>query len=230
MSKDQVEAEVTEMSTEEAIPETEETESDPVAKDSGEVENADQAEGDSEQNAEDQEQEIPTLTPEEQVSLLIEEVRHLKREVATNFDRFQRVSAEYANYQKRMEQEIRKTRDYAIDRFAREMLDFVETLDKASEFERPKDADPAVNAMLEGMELTRKQLMTTFQKFGIEEIDPKPGDTFDVNFHQAMTMRQTEEFPPNHICEVFRKGFTIHDRLLRPAMVIVASKPPEETE
>ena len=129
-----------------------------------------------------------------------------------------------------MEQEIQKARRFSIDQFARAMLDVMESLDQACDIEQAEDLDPTVVAMREGMDLTRKQLLSAFESFGIEEVNPELGVAFDANFHQAMTMQESTEIPPNHISEVFRKGYRLHDRLLRPAMVIVASRPNENTE
>ena len=159
-----------------------------------------------------------------------DEISHLKNESEERFERFQRLSAEYSNYQKRMEQEIQKARRFSIDQFARAMLDVMESLDQACDIEQAEDLDPTVVAMREGMDLTRKQLLSAFESFGIEEVNPELGVAFDANFHQAMTMQPSTEIPPNHISEVYRKGYRLHDRLLRPAMVIVASRPNENTE
>ena len=175
-------------------------------------------------------QAVEELTPEEQIAVLTDEISHLNEQAAEQLDRFQRLSAEYVNYQKRKDQEIDKARKYAIDQFARAMLDVMESLDKACEIEEVDDSAAAVSAMREGMDLTRKQLLAAFENFGMEEINPEPGSVFDANFHQAITMLPSDEIPANHISEVFRKGYRIHDRLLRPAMVIVASGSAGETE
>ena len=176
------------------------------------------------------EQEVEELSTDDMVTRLTDEISHLKNEAEEQFERFQRLSAEYSNYQKRMEQEIQKARRFSIDQFARAMLDVMESLDQACDIEQAEDLDPTVVAMREGMDLTRKQLLSAFESFGIEEVNPELGVAFDANFHQAMTMLESTEIPPNHISEVFRKGYRLHDRLLRPAMVIVASRPNENTE
>ena len=176
------------------------------------------------------EQEVEELSTDDMVTRLKDEISHLKNEAEEQFERFQRLSAEYSNYQKRMEQEIQKARRFSIDQFARAMLDVMESLDQACDIEQAEDLDPTVVAMREGMDLTRKQLLSAFESFGIEEVNPELGVAFDANYHQAMTMQESTGIPPNHISEVFRKGYRLHDRLLRPAMVIVASRPNENTE
>ena len=180
--------------------------------------------------AQEVEEDIAELSPEDQMSSMADEICYLKKENAEQFERFQRLSAEHTNYQKRMDAEIQKARKYSIDQFAKAMLDVMESLDQACEIDQTEDTDPAVVAMRDGMELTRKQLLAAFERFSIEEVNPERGEAFDANFHQAMTMRSSTEFPPNHISEVFRKGYRLHDRLLRPAMVIVTSQPPENSE
>ena len=176
------------------------------------------------------EEEIEELSPEAQISAMQDEISFLKKENEEQFERFQRLSAEHTNYQKRMDAEIQRARKYSIDQFAKAMLDVMESLDQACDIDQTEDTDPAVVAMRDGMELTRKQLLAAFERFSIEEVNPELGAAFDANFHQAMTMRPSEEFPPNHISEVFRKGYRLHDRLLRPAMVIVTSQPTENSE
>lgn len=175
-------------------------------------------------------EEVGELSLEAQLAAMADEISHLKNESAEQFERFQRLSAEYTNYQKRKDVEIQKARKFSIDQFAKAMLDVMESLDQACESEPGENVSPEFVAMHEGVELTRKQLSAAFERFGIEEVNPGPGTAFDANFHQAMTMQPSTEYPPNHVSEVFRKGYRLHDRLLRPAMVIVASQPTEETE
>ena len=153
---------------------------------------------------------------------IYEELELHKKDIADQKDKYLRLMADYDNFRKRYDMEIEKARKFGIDQFARAMLDVMESLDKACEIEHLENLEATVSAIQEGVELTRKQLQSAFKSFHIEEIDPQPGTQFDAKFHQAMTMQPSAEIPPNHISEVFRKGFRLHNRLLRPAMVIVA--------
>ena len=84
--------------------------------------------------------------------------------------------------------------------------------------------------MLEGLELTARQFEAAFERFGVAEITPETGDKFDPERHQAMSMQVSAEVAPNHVLIVVQKGYLLHDRLLRPAMVVVAKAPAAETE
>ena len=161
---------------------------------------------------------------------IYEELELQKKDIADQKDKYLRLMADYDNFRKRYDMEIERARKFGIDQFARAMLDVMESLDKACEIEHLEDLEATVSAIQEGVELTRKQLQSAFNSFYIEEIDPQPGIPFDAKFHQAMTMRPSAEIPHNHISEVFRKGYRLHDRLLRPAMVIVASAVKEGVE
>ncbi len=159
-----------------------------------------------------------------------EELELQKKDIADQKDKYLRLMADYENFRKRYDMEIERARKFGIDQFARAMLDVMESLEKACEIEHLENLEATVSSIQEGVELTRKQLQSAFKSFYIEEIDPQPGAPFDAKFHQAMTMQPSAEIPPNHISEVFRKGYRLHDRLLRPAMVIVASAVKDDVE
>ena len=107
-----------------------------------------------------------------------------------------------------------------------------DSLELASTIEINAEDSGVIDKMKEGLDLTLKQLDRVFAKFGIEPIDPEPGEKLDPERHQAMTVQESSDIEPNHIVAVIQKGYLIHDRLLRPAMVIVAksaSPQPAET-
>ena len=156
--------------------------------------------------------------------------QELESQVTEMNEKYIRLAAEHENYRKRMDGQLDRARKFAVDQFAREMLEVLESLDKACEIEIEGDTTPAVTAIREGVELTRKQMHNALKKFSIEEIVPQVGDVFDVNFHQAMTTQPSADIPANHIFDLFRKGYRIHDRLLRPAMVVVAAAIPEQPD
>ena len=130
--------------------------------------------------------------------------------------------ADSENNRKRSLEEAEKTRKFAIESFSQEILLVKDSLDSALTIE-----NASLESYKNGVELTVKQLSTIFEKFNIEEIDPV-GENFDPNFHQAMTMLDSEE-EPNKIISVFQKGYKLNGRVLRPALVSV-SKEKETSE
>ena len=129
--------------------------------------------------------------------------------------------AESENNRKRALEESEKTRKYAIENFSQEILLVKDSLDAALVIE-----NATLESYKDGVDLTVKQLATVFEKFNIEELDPK-GDAFDPNFHQAMTMINSDE-EPNKILSVFQKGYKLNGRVLRPALVSVSKEKEEK--
>ena len=125
--------------------------------------------------------------------------------------------AESENNRKRALEEAEKTRKYAIESFSQEILLVKDSLDEALVIE-----NATLESYKDGVELTVKQLVAIFEKFNIEELDPI-GETFDPNFHQAMTMIDSDE-EPNKILSVFQKGYKLNGRVLRPALVSVSKE------
>ena len=89
-------------------------------------------------------------------------------------------------------------------------------------------AEGVVERVVEGLELTLRQLDSAFERFSVFEISPEVGDKLDPESHQAMTLAPSGEVEPNHICQVIQKGYRLHDRLLCPARVIVAKAPDDD--
>ena len=153
---------------------------------------------------------------------LQDELEEARRKAGEYHDRVLRMQAEMENLRKRAERDISNTHKYAIEKFAGELLQVKDSL------ELGLDAGEADAAKLqEGSALTLKVLTSALQKFAIEEVDPL-GEAFDPNLHQAMTTEESDEHGPNTVIRVMQKGYTLHERLLRPAMVIV-SRAPEES-
>ena len=118
-------------------------------------------------------------------------------------------------------------RRFALEGFARELLTVKDSLELARAVDLDVDSsDKSVVAkVVEGLDLTNKQLEAMLDRFSIQEVSPDPGDKLDPERHQAMSIEETTEFEPNRICKVIQKGYVLHSRLLRPAMVIVAKTP-----
>lgn len=161
--------------------------------------------------------------PEEQS--LAAQLEAARAEVAEHKDRYMRAAAEAENVRRRAENDIANARKYAVEGFASEILSVRDSLEIARSLEIKEDDAGAVAKMKEGLDLTLKQLDSTLSKFSIEAVVPEKGDKLDPEKHQAMSTQESDNVPPNHILSVIQKGYTIHGRLLRPAMVVVAKEP-----
>jgi molecular chaperone GrpE len=132
-----------------------------------------------------------------------------------------RVAAEFENYKKRMARETADFKKFANEAMLKEMLLVVDNLERAIE-SAPRD-ESGLQSLLQGVEMTRKEILKVFDKFGAAPIAAM-GETFDPNFHQAVAQETSDDHPENTVVKELQKGYMLHDRLLRPSMVIV-SKP-----
>ena len=159
-----------------------------------------------------------TLTLEEQIAELTDALEKAETNANSNKDAALRSKAETENIRRRAEKEVSNASKFALERFAKEILDVVDSLEKALEI--PAD-DEARKSMREGIELTYKLMVDTLKKFSIEQISPL-GENFDPAFHEAMVMQESEEHDPNSVMMVIQPGYQLNGRLIRPARVIVA--------
>lgn len=132
--------------------------------------------------------------------------------------RYVRLYAEFENYKKRIGRENEDFRKYANEGVLKEMLGVLDNLDLA--ISHGRDADNS-EKMLEGVEMIRKQFMDVLGKFGVSPI-PALGEPFNPAVHQAMSQVETTDHPDGAVAEEYRKGYFFHERVLRPAMVVVA--------
>jgi len=148
-------------------------------------------------------------------------------EIAELKDKLLRALAETENMRRRSDREKTDTRKYAVADFARDMLAVSDNLQRAlsSVSEDARDGNPELSQLLEGVELTRKELEGHFTKHGIKEINPL-GEKLDPNFHQAVVQLDDPEAAQGTVVQVMQPGYVIHDRLLRAAMVGVAKGVP----
>ena len=152
----------------------------------------------------------------EHLAALLEDARNKADE---HWNELLRLRAEMDNLRKRSERELENAHKYALEKFANELLPVRDSLEMGVTAARAEGAE--VEALREGSELTLKMLAQVMEKFGIHPIDPE-GEKFDPDRHQAMSMVETPEAEPNTVINVFQKGYTLNDRLLRPAAVVVA--------
>lgn len=158
----------------------------------------------------------PTLPTVESLS---EALAKLEAQSTENWDKFLRTQAELENLKRRAEKDLQNAHKFAIEKFARELLSVADSLELGLGVEATDH--PGVEKLREGMELTLKQLIGTLDKFQVTQINPE-GEKFNPELHQAMAMQPTDEADPNTVIKVYQKGYLLSERLLRPAMVVVA--------
>lgn len=148
-----------------------------------------------------------------------EKLEPMEQEAKENYDRLLRTSAEFENYQKRAAREMNDFRKFANESFVKAMLPVVDNLDRAIESSNnDKHADTSV---LEGVKMTVKEILKVFEQYNVKPFESL-GKTFDPSLHQAVMQEETEEHPENSVVQELQKGYMMHDRLLRPAMVVVS--------
>lgn len=152
------------------------------------------------------------------------EIEAARAEIADLKDKFLRAKAENENIRRRAENDVASARKYAVETFATEVLSVRDSLDLARSVELDHGSDEAVQKMYEGIDLTLKLMDSVLAKFGITLVDPQ-GEKFDPARHQAISVMTSEQVPANHVVSVVQKGYLLRDRLLRPAMVVVAKAP-----
>ena len=149
----------------------------------------------------------------------------LKKELEQAIEDKKRALAEAENTRRRGIKDLEQSRKYGHLAFAREMLSVVDSLESAVN-SSPQNKDELTDEtknFIVGVEMTLEQLKQVFNNHNISKIDPQ-GDKFDYNVHQAMFEKETDEVEPGLIIEVMQPGWSLHDRLLRPAMVGVSKK------
>jgi molecular chaperone GrpE len=146
-------------------------------------------------------------------------------EIAELKDRFLRAAAETENVRRRAERDGEDARKYAISGFARDLLAVADNLHRtlAAVPEDARQEDGPLNTLLEGVELTQRELVAAFERHGIRAIEPL-GEKFDHNWHQAVVQLDDEEAEPGTVVQVMQIGYAIAERLLRPVMVAVAKR------
>jgi molecular chaperone GrpE len=136
-------------------------------------------------------------------------------------DQFLRTAAELENVRRRAARDVESAHRFGIERFARELLAVVDTLELGREAARGANESGAV---VEGMEATTRQLLSVLEKFGVTPVEAA-GEPFDPELHEAIMTQPSGEAAPDTVIGVVQQGYRIHDRLLRPARVIVARPP-----
>jgi molecular chaperone GrpE len=166
----------------------------------------------------DLEHELPSAETEE-ASAVESELEALRAEKANYLDRLARLQAEFDNFRKRNTRDQQDFRDYALAEALKSLLPILDSLDRAL-----KTGGVSLQDFRSGIELIDKQFHDALGKLGVEPI-PTEGEVFDPNLHQAVQMVETNEVEDHRVIDELQRGYRLKDRLLRPAMVRVASNP-----
>jgi len=142
-------------------------------------------------------------------------------EAAANWDKFLRERADLENYRKRTQREKEELIKYGNETLILEILPAVDNMERALDHLDPDNQEPVVV----GIRMTLDMLVAALKKFGVSQVDAEKGGAFDSALHQAMGQLESTEYPTNSIAAVYQKGYLLNERLLRPAMVMVATAP-----
>jgi len=166
---------------------------------------------------EPRDQEETEISPEDLIEKLNEEITSLK-------DQRLRAIAELENFRKRAEKDQSDALKYGISNFAKEIINIRDNIERAqSSISDEAKNNEAIKSVIEGIDLIAQSVVSTFEKIGIKKIESL-NEKFDHNLHQAMMEIENEELEPGTIVQELIPGYTLHDRLLRPAMVGVSKK------
>jgi molecular chaperone GrpE len=153
--------------------------------------------------------------------LLAGQLEEARKEARENWENLLRAQAELENLRRRNQRELQDAHKFALEKFAKELLPVLDSLELGIEAASADSAVSDIVKLREGNELTLRQFRSALEKFNIEVIDPI-GEVFNPELHQAMALETSDEAETNTIIRVFQKGYLLNQRLLRPAMVVVA--------
>jgi len=159
----------------------------------------------------------------DEVESLKEQLAAAEQKAADNWDKALRATAELENVRRRVERESANLQKYALERILGELIIVADSLDLALKAVAAESAE--TRAHLEGLALTHKQLWSTLERYGVSLVDPQ-GQPFNPELHEAVSMTESAEIAPGHVVSVMQKGYKLHERLLRPAMVVVSKAVP----
>jgi len=170
--------------------------------------------------------------PEEEIALEQEQILEdnltdkLKAEVEYLKDQLLRALAENENIIKRAQKQVEDANKFAASSLFKDLINIIENLHRTIDNITPEklETDPFLKSIYEGVNMILKDFSSVMIKNGLRRIAPNKGDKFDHNLHQAVAQVPSEEFEANSIIEVMQAGYAIHERLLRPAMVVVSKE------
>ena len=157
--------------------------------------------------------------PLDENALLTKQLAEAEAKAADNWDRLLRLQADMENQRKRAQNDVNKARKFALESIVNDLLPVKDSLEMGLAAAGSDEVDP--KSIIEGAELTLKMLAQVFEKNNIIEVNPVD-EKFDPEFHQAMSMQEVEGKAPNTVTGVMQKGYTLNERLVRPALVMVS--------
>ena len=157
--------------------------------------------------------------PLDENALLSQQLAEAEAKAADNWDRLLRLQADMENQRKRAQNDVNKARKFALESIVNDLLPVKDSLEMGLAAADSDEVDP--KSIIEGAELTLKMLAQVFEKNNIIEVNPVD-EKFDPEFHQAMSMQEVEGKAPNTVTGVMQKGYTLNERLVRPALVMVS--------
>jgi molecular chaperone GrpE len=166
--------------------------------------------------------------PAQDAARLAAEVDTLHGQIADLTDRMLRAHAEMDNIRKRAEREREETAKYAISKFARDIVTVADNFERAIQAvpAGAAEQDAALKSLVEGVSMTEREFLNVLERNGVKRINPK-GEAFNPHHHQAMMEMQNPDVAPGTIVEVYQSGYMLEERVLRPAMVVVAKGGPK---
>lgn len=149
-----------------------------------------------------------------------------QEDVRAEHDRYTRLYAEFENYKKRSSREMQEFRKFANENLIRELLPVIDNLERAIQ---SSDTASEGSCILQGVDMTLKEIMRVLERFNVQPVEAL-GQPFDPNYHEAVGQEESDTEEDNIVVKEFQKGYLLHNRLIRPAMVIVSkAKPKTET-
>lgn len=159
------------------------------------------------------------VSSDETLESLQQKCQEAEEKAAQSYDQMLRMQAEMENVRRRLERDVVSAQKFALEKFALELLPIVDGLERA--LTAHAEEESSVGSLLDGIQMTLKMLYSAFDKFGIQAIDPLSAP-FNPEHHQAISTQADSTVKPGTVLNVLQKGYLLHERLLRPALVIVS--------
>lgn len=171
-------------------------------------------------NPSDRPEESSELLEQSSYEALEKKLTEAEQKVSEHWDRIVRMQAEADNLARRTERDVGNAHKYALERFANELLPIIDSLELCVN-NVPTDNNQATQAVIEGVQLTLKMFLSALTKFGVSQVNPV-FEAFNPEYHQAISMQVDDTVAPGTVISVLQKGYTLNQRLVRPALVVVA--------
>lgn len=168
---------------------------------------------------EDKKVEMESRTEEKDYQELEDQIRAAEEDAKSHYDKLLRVMAEFENFKKRIHKETSENLQYSNEKILTDLLPVLDDLDRVLEHV-PEDGSEDVKTIAHGVELVRRNMLAALEKYGLSEVQAR-GQPFDPTIHEAIATSQDPDIDPDTVMTVHRKGYRLHDRLLRAAMVTV---------